>query len=107
MADRVDLKIVKVGIENEDEPRRVSIKAEVDSLAQLRSVADKFRPSKQRIPAQLVVGPTEDQQESHGVVHAGEIEQVIVEGLANMQHSGQIARRIVRRFLGRRLAEDG
>ena len=57
MAERVDLKIVRVGIENEDEPCRVSIRAEVDDLTQLRAIADKFRRSKERIPAQLLIGP--------------------------------------------------
>ena len=106
MAERVDLRIVRVSIENEDEPCRVSIKAEVDSLAQLRSIADKFRRSKARIPAQLVIGPTEKKPSSHGTIRAEEIEQVIVEGLAAMQHSGQIARDLIRRFQGRILAGD-
>ena len=107
MAKRVDLRIVRVSIENEDEPCRVSIKAEVDSLAQLRSIADKFKLSKERIPAQLVIGPTEEKPSSHDTVRAEEIEQVIVEGLAAMQHSGQIARDLTRRFRGRILAGDG
>ena len=106
MAERVDLRIVRVSIENEDEPCRVSIKAEVDSLAQLRSIADKFKLSKERIPAQLVIGPTEEKPSSHDTVRAEEIEQVIVEGLAAMQHSGQIARDLIRRFQGRILAGD-
>ena len=107
MAKRVDLRIVRVSIENEDEPCRVSIKAEVDSLAQLRSIADKFKLSKERIPAQLVIGPTEEKRESPDTLRAEEIERVIVEGLAAMQHSGQIARDLIRRFQGRILAGDG
>ena len=106
MAERVDLRIIRVSIENEDEPCRVSIKAEVDSLAQLRSIADKFRRSKERIPAQLVIGPTEEKPPSHDTLRAEEIERVIVEGLAAMQHSGQIARDLIRRFQGRILAGD-
>ncbi len=106
MAERVDLKIVRVSIENEDEPCRVSIKAEVDSPAQLRSIAGKFKPSKERIPAQLVIGPPEEKPESPDTLRAEEIEQVIVEGLAAMQHSGQIARDILRKFQGRCLAGD-
>lgn len=107
MAERVDLKIVKVTIENEDKPCRVSIKAEVDTLTQLRAIADRFRRSKERIPAQLVIGPTEEKTASHNTVRAEEIEQVIVEGLAAMHHSGQIARDLIRRFQGRILARDG
>lgn len=107
MAERVDLKIVRVGIENEDEPCRVSIRAEVDDLTQLRAIADKFRRSKERIPAQLLIGPPEEKPESHDTVRTEELEQVIVEGLAAMHHSGQIARDLIRRFQGRILAGDG
>ncbi len=107
MAERVGLKIIRVGIENEDKPCRVSIKAEVDTLTQLRAIADKFRRSKARIPAQLVIGPTEETPASHDTVRAEELEQVIVEGLAAMHHSGQIARALLRRFQGRILAGDG
>ncbi len=107
MAESVDLKIVRVGIENEDTPCRVSIRAEVDDLTQLRAIADKFRRSKARIPAQLVIGPPEEKPASHDTVCAEEIEQVIVEGLAAMQHSGQIARALIRRFQGRSLAGEG
>ena len=107
MAERVGLKIVRVGIENEDTPCRVSIRAEVDDLTQLRTIADKFRRSKERIPAQLVIGPTEEKPTSHDTIRVEEIEQVIVEGLAAMHHSGQIARDLIRRFQGRVMAEDG
>ena len=107
MAERVDLKIVRVGIENEDEPCRVSIRAEVDDLTQLRAIADKFRRSKKRIPAQLLIGPTEEKPPSHNTVRAEELEQVIVEGLTAMHHSGQIARDLIRRFQGRVLTGDG
>ncbi len=107
MAERVDLRIARVSIENEDEPCRVSIKAEVDSLAQLRAIADKFRRSKARLPAQLVIGPTEEKRAPPDTLRAEELEQVIVEGLAAMQHSGQIARDLIRRFRGRILAGDG
>ena len=107
MAERVGLKIVRVGIENEDKPCRVSIKAEVDTLTQLRAIADRFRRSKERIPAQLIIGPTKEKPASHDTVRAEEIEQVIVEGLAAMHHSGQIARDLIRRFQGRILAGDG
>ena len=107
MAEGVDLKIVRVGIENEDEPCRVSIRAEVNDLTQLRAIADRFRRSKKRIPAQLVIGPTEEKPSSHATVRAEELEQVIVEGLAAMHHSGQIARALIRRFQGRVLAGDG
>ncbi len=106
MAERVGLKIVRVGIENEDKPCRVSIKAEVDTLTQLRAIADKFRRSKEHIPAQLVIGPTEEKPTSRDTVHAEEIEQVIVEGLAAMHHSGQIARDLIRRFQSCVLAGD-
>ena len=107
MAERVGLKIVRVGIENEDTPCRVSIKAEVDTLTQLRAIAGKFRRSKERIPAQLVIGPTEEKPASHATVRAEELEQVIIEGLAAMHHSGQIARDLIRRFQDRVLAGDG
>ena len=106
MAESVDLKIVRVSIENEDTPCRVSIRAEVDELTQLRTIADKFRRSKARIPAQLVIGPPEEKPSSHDTIRAEEIEQVIVEGLAAMHHSGQIARNLIRRFQGRILAGD-
>ena len=106
MAESVDLKIVRVSIENEDTPCRVSIRAEVDELTQLRTIADKFRRSKARIPAQLVIGPPEERPSSHDTVRAEEIERVIVEGLAAMHHSGQIARDLIRRFQGRILAGD-
>lgn len=106
MAERVDLKIIRVGIENEDEPCRISIKAEVSSLSQLRSIANKFQLSKERIPAQLVIGAAQEKHEAHDEVRAEQLEQVIVEGLASMQHSGQIAREILRRFQGRCLTED-
>ena len=106
MAERIDLQIVRVGIESEDEPCRVSIKAEVSSLTQLRAIAGKFKPAKERIPAQLVIGPAEEKQEVYDAVSSEEIEQVIVEGLANMQHSGQIAREIIRRFQGRCVTQD-
>ena len=76
-------------------------------LTQLRAIADKFRRSKERIPAQLVIGSTEEKPASHDTVGAEEIEQVIVEGLAAMHHSGQIARDLIRRFQGRILAGDG
>ena len=107
MAESLDLKIVRVSIENEDTPCRVSIRAEVDDLTQLRTIADKFRRSKERIPAQLVIGPPEEKPPSHDTLRAEEIEQVIVEGLAAMHHSGQIARDLIRRFQGRILAGDG
>ncbi len=100
MTERVDLKIIRVGIENEDEPCRISIKAEVSSLSQLRSIADKFRLSKERIPAQLLIGAVEEKHEARDEVGAEQIEQVIITGLASMQHSGQIAREILRRFRG-------
>ncbi len=106
MAESVDLKIVRVSIENEDTPCRVSIRAEVDALTQLRTIADKFRRSKERIPAQLVIGPPEEKPSSHDTLRAEEIEQVIVEGLAAMHHSGQIARDLIRHFRGRVLAGD-
>ncbi len=106
MAERVDLKIIRVGIENEDEPCRISIKAEVSSLSQLRGIADKFRLSKERIPAQLLIGPAEEKHEACDDVRAEQIEQVIIEGLASMQHSGQIAREILRRFRGRCITGD-
>ena len=105
MAERVDLKIIRVGIENEEEPCRVSIKAEVDSLVQLRAIAGKFQPSKERIPAQLIIDPTEEKSVFPDGVTAEDIEQVIAEGLANMQHSGQIARTLVRQFQNRCLVE--
>jgi hypothetical protein len=101
MAERLDLKIIRVGIENEDAPCRISIKAEVSSLSQLRSIADKFRLSKERIPAQLLIGAGAEKHEARDEVRAEQIEQVIIEGLASMQHSGQIAREILRRFRGR------
>jgi hypothetical protein len=106
MAESLDLKIVRVSIENEDTPCRVSIRAEVDELTQLRAIADKFRRSKERIPAQLVIGSTEERPPSRDTIRAEEIEQVIVEGLAAMHHSGQIARDLIRRFQGRILAGD-
>ena len=106
MAERVDLEIIRVGIENEDKPCRISIKAEVRSLSPLRSIADRFRLSKERIPAQLLIGPTEEKYEARDEVGAEQIEQVIVEGLASMQHSGQIAREILRRFRGRCITGD-
>ena len=46
MAERVDLKIIRVGIENEDAPCRISIKAEVSSLSQLRG-----QPGRRSCPA--------------------------------------------------------
>ena len=107
MAESLDLKIVRVSIENEDTPCRVSIRAEVDELTQLRTIADKFRRSKERIPAQLVIGSTEERPPSRDTIRAEEIEQVIVEGLAAMHHSGQIARDLIRHFQGRVLAGDG
>ena len=75
-------------------------------LTQLHTIADKFRRSKERIPAQLVISPTEEKPPSHDTVRAEEIEQVIVEGLAAMHHSGQIARDLIRHFQGRVLAGD-
>ena len=106
MTERVDLKIIRVGIENEDEPCRIGIKAEVSSLSQLRSIADKFRLSKERIPAQLLIGAAEEKHEARHEVGAEQIEQVIIEGLASMQHSGQIAREILRRFRDRCITGD-
>ncbi len=106
MADRVNLQIVRVRIENEDDPCRVTITADVDSLEDLQDVADRFRPAKRRIPARLVVGSPEADRDAPAAVSADEMAQVIAEGLAAMQHSGQIARSLVRRFQGRRLAED-
>ena len=106
MSERVDLKIIRVGIDNEDEPCRISIKATVNSLSQLRGIADKFKLSKERIPAQLLIGPAEEKYKAHDEVGAEQIEQVIVEGLAGMQHSGQIAREILRRFRGRCITGD-
>ncbi len=108
MAESVVLRVVSVSIESGDTPYRVSIKAEVDTLTPLRAIADKFRRSKTRIPAQLALGPTEEHPSSpHDTVCAEEIEQVIVEGLAAMHHSGQIARDLIRRFQGHLLAGDG
>lgn len=106
MADRVNLQIVRVRIENEDDPCRVTITADVDSLEDLQAVADRFRPAKRRIPARLVVGAAEADRDAPAAVSADDMAQVIAEGLAAMQHSGQIARSLVRRFQGRRLAED-
>lgn len=106
MADRVNLQIVRVRIENEDDPCRVTITADVDSLEDLQAVADRFRPAKRRIPARLVVSAAEADQDAPAAVSADEMAQVIAEGLAAMQHSGQIARSLVHRFQGRRLAED-
>lgn len=106
MADRVDLQIVRVRIEDEDDPCRVTITADVDSLADLQAVADRFRPAKRRIPARLVIGPAEADRDAPAAVSADEMAEVVAEGLAAMQHSGQIARSLVRRFQGRRLAED-
>lgn len=106
MADRVNLQIVRVRIENEDDPCRVTITADVDSLEDLQAVADRFRPAKRRIPARLVVGTAAADRDAPAAVSADEMAQVIAEGLAAMQHSGQIARSLVRRFQGRRLAED-
>lgn len=106
MADRVNLQIVRVRIENEDDPCRVTITADVDSLEDLQAVADRFRPAKRRIPARLLVGSSEADRDASAAVSADEMARVIAEGLAAMQHSGQIARSLVRRFQGRRLAED-
>ena len=94
MAERVDLKIVRVSIENEDEPCRVSINSRggFSGSTALHCPASSS-PQKSAFPPHLVIGPTEKKPESPDTLRAEEIEQIIVEGLAAMQHSGQIAPR--------------
>lgn len=107
MAERIDLKIVRVGIDNYSEPRTINIRAVVDSLDQVREVIEEFRRAAERtIPAQLRVLRGENAAGAGGAVQAEEIEHVIVEGMVTMRHSGQIAREIIKRFSGRCLAED-
>lgn len=108
MSDRINLTILRIGIDSYGEPHTITIRAVVDSLEPLRGVTEKFRRAAERtIPAQLTLLPGEDAVASGSAVRAEEIERVIVEGLVNMRHSGQIAREIIKRLGGRRLAEDG
>jgi len=104
MNDHIKLTILRIGMEGYGEPYTVNIRAVVESLEPLRGVTEKFRQTAERtIPAQLTILSSEG---SGSAVQAEEIERVIVEGLVNMRHSGQIAREIIKRFSGRRLAED-
>ena len=107
MNKHIKLTILRIGMEGYGEPYTVNIRAVVESLEPLRGVTEKFRQTAERtIPAQLTILSSEGAATSGSVVQAEEIERVIVEGLVNMRHSGQIAREIIKRFSGRRLAED-
>jgi hypothetical protein len=106
MSNRIDLKIFRIGIDNSAEPCTITIRAVVDSLEPLRGISEKFRQATERtIPAQLTISPSAEASRPRDGVQAEEIEQVIMEGLVSMRHSGQIAREIIRRFGGCRLAE--
>lgn len=107
MNDRINLKITRIGIDSYGEPYTVNIRAVVDALDPLKTMAEKFRQAAERtIPAQLVVSWGTPRTTTAGTVTVEDIERVIIEGLVSMKHSGQIAREIARRFGGRRIAGE-
>ncbi len=107
MAERVRLRITRINIEEHGDPSTVTIRAKVDSLEQLRQVAEECRKVKDRaMPVELrVVGGQPVVAERGEAAHPDDLEPVIARGLAAMQHSGQIARALVRHFAGRRLSD--
>ncbi len=107
MNDRIRLKITRIGIDNYGEPHTVNIRAVVDTLDPLKTIAERFRQASERtIPAQLLFSWGAPRSVSPSTISVEDLEQVIVEGLVGMKHSGQIAREIIRRFGGQRLAEE-
>jgi hypothetical protein len=106
MSSRIDMKIIRIGIDNYGEPYTVNIRAVVEALDPLKTIAEKFRQAAERaIPAQLTVSGEAPRTTTTGMVTAEDLEQVIIQGLVGMKHSGQIAKEIARRFGGRRIAE--
>jgi hypothetical protein len=108
MEEPIDIKILRISVESHSEPYTINIRALIDSLERLRTMTDKFRQASERaIPAQLTILPkTTAVKERNGVVRVEDLEQVIVEGMVAMRHSGQIARDLLKRFQGRRFAEE-
>src|SRR6266511_2955476 len=101
MSDHINLRILRIGMDGSGEPYTVNIRAVVESLEPLRGVTEKCRQAAERtIPARLTILSGEGSAASGSAVGAEEIERVIVEGLVNMRHSGQIAREIIKRFSG-------
>ncbi len=107
MAGRINMKIIRIGIDNYGEPYTVNIRAVVEALDPLKVVAEKFRQASERaIPAQLTVPSETPPTTTTGTITAEDIEQVIMEGLVSMKHSGQIAKEISKRFGGCKIAEE-
>src|SRR5207249_12102908 len=107
MNKHIKLTILRIGMEGYGEPYTVNIRAVLEYLEPLSGVIEKFRQTAERtVPARLTILTIEGAAVSGSAVQAEEIEWVIVEGLVNKRHSGQIAREIIKRFSGRRLAED-
>jgi hypothetical protein len=108
MKEPIDIKILRISVESHSEPYTINIRALIDSLERLRTMTDKFRQASERaIPAQLTILPkAAPVEERSAVVRAEDLEQVIIEGMVGMRHSGQIARDLLKRFQGRRFAEE-
>jgi hypothetical protein len=107
MNGRINLKIIRIGIDNYGEPYTVNIRAVVDALDPLKVVAERFRQASERaIPAQLMVPSETSRATTTGTVTTEDIEQVIMEGLVSMKHSGQIAKEIAKRFGGHKIVAE-